>query len=163
MMPQPCADSGPPAWRPTDAVRSRLHLEPRHWAFLERYLADVRRHHAQDVLRIRAYGSRVRGNARPDSDLDILAIVRDGEDPLMPSGLAHDICMDMLEEHPHLIGDVQVMGFEHQGWLKLLREEWLFPHVVEEEGLDLHWSPSLPANVYVGVGSRPPITMVYDA
>ena len=161
-MPQTCVDAGRELWRPPDSIKSRLHLEPRHWAFLERYLAVVQERHADDVLRIRAYGSRVRGNVHQDSDLDLLAIVRDGVSEFVPVDLAHDICMDMFENHPCLLGDVDVMGFEHRHWLKLLRQECLYPHVVEEEGLDLHWSHSLPERAYSGVGSRPPINMVYD-
>ena len=149
-------------WSPPAGVLARMHLDSMHVSFLKRYLPALGHAAGDGVVRVRAYGSRVRGNVRPDSDLDLLVTVRGGVDRRLPGDVSFQVGMDMSDEHPSLFALVDVMTFEHDHWLSQLREGQLFPHVVEDEGVDLYFSPSLSADAYTGVGVPPGITMVYD-
>ncbi len=54
----------------------------------EEILRIAARHGAYNV---RVFGSRARGQARPDSDLDLLVEVRPNHSPWFPAGLAADL------------------------------------------------------------------------
>ena len=55
---------------------NKLHLTPDESAWLEAYCSELR-HHADKVVRMLVYGSKARGDAHDESDVDVLIIVRD--------------------------------------------------------------------------------------
>ena len=57
-----------------------LHPEEQRW--LDEYRKVLNERHPGTVLRMVIYGSKARGDAREDSDLDVLLVVRDGTDHL---------------------------------------------------------------------------------
>lgn len=71
---------GPPGQGPAAMQRSEdvigLSLTPGEGAWLEAYRSSLRQRHPGSVVRMLVYGSKARGDAHPDSDLDVLIIVR---------------------------------------------------------------------------------------
>jgi predicted nucleotidyltransferase len=53
-----------------------LTLHPEERAWLDKYREALKREHADSVRRLVVYGSKARGDAHEDSDLDVLLIVR---------------------------------------------------------------------------------------
>ena len=53
-----------------------LTLHPEEQAWLDEYREALNERHSGTVLRMVIYGSKARGDAREDSDLDVLVIVR---------------------------------------------------------------------------------------
>ncbi len=60
-----------------------LTLHPEEEAWLDAYREALRREHADVVLRLVLYGSKARGDAHDESDVDLLLIVRDDAAELM--------------------------------------------------------------------------------
>lgn len=54
-----------------------LTLEPAEQAWLDEYRNTLRTRHPGVVARLAIYGSKARGDARADSDLDVLLVVND--------------------------------------------------------------------------------------
>lgn len=46
---------------------------------LERFASDVRRHYGDRLVALLLFGSRARGDHRPDSDADVAVVLRDGD------------------------------------------------------------------------------------
>ena len=66
---------------------------------LDDYVAAVRQHYGKRLVDILIFGSRARGDARPDSDLDLAVILEDGDwkvwdERWFLSGLAYDALID---------------------------------------------------------------------
>jgi len=63
------------------------------------YVAAVREHYGTRLVDILLFGSRARGDARPDSDADIAVVLRDGDwgfwaEQMNLAGLAYDVLLD---------------------------------------------------------------------
>jgi hypothetical protein len=66
---------------------------------LDDYVAAVHKHYGKRLIDILIFGSRARGDARPDSDADIAVILEDGdwrfwEEKWLLAGLAYDVLLD---------------------------------------------------------------------
>lgn len=66
---------------------------------VEDYVAAVRRHYGRRLVDILVFGSRARGDARPDSDVDLAVILEDGEwefwqEKMRLSDLAYDALLE---------------------------------------------------------------------
>ena len=66
---------------------------------LDDYVAAVRKHYGTRLVDILIFGSRARGDARPDSDADLAVILEDGDwkfwdEQMFLSGLAYDVLLD---------------------------------------------------------------------
>ena len=66
---------------------------------LDDYVAAVRRHYGPRLVDIFIFGSRARGDARPDSDADVAVIIEDGdwefwEEKWLLAGLAYDVLLE---------------------------------------------------------------------
>ena len=59
-----------------------LTLHPEEQTWLDEYRKALRERHPGTVLSMVIYGSKARGDAREDSDLDVLLVVKDGADHL---------------------------------------------------------------------------------
>ena len=67
---------------------------------LDDYVAAVRKHYGARLVDILIFGSRARGDARPDSDADLAVILEDGDwklwdEKIFLSGLAYDVLLDV--------------------------------------------------------------------
>ena len=66
---------------------------------LDDYVAAVRQHYGTRLVDILVFGSRARGDARPDSDVDLAVILEDGDwtfwdETMSLSDLAYDAVVD---------------------------------------------------------------------
>jgi len=66
---------------------------------LEDYVAAVRHHYGPRLVDILIFGSRARGDARPDSDADLVVILKDGDwrfwgEKMRLSDLAYDALLE---------------------------------------------------------------------
>lgn len=94
----------------------------------------VRERYGDRVSSLRVFGSRARGEARPDSDLDILVLLEAAtlDDRRAISDLATDL---MLE---HLMGfEVAPRVLSCEEFQRLVSLERLFPAEVERDGIVL--------------------------
>jgi predicted nucleotidyltransferase len=74
-------------------------MNPEERKALDDYVAAVRRHYGVQLEDILVFGSRARGDARPDSDVDLVVILEDGEwqpweEKWFLSGLAYDAMIE---------------------------------------------------------------------
>jgi len=65
---------------------------------LEDYVSAVRRHYGPRVVDVLIFGSRARGDARPESDADVAVILDDGDwrfwtEKMLLAGLAYDVLL----------------------------------------------------------------------
>lgn len=100
--------------------------------FLQRYRQQASALLGPRLLQMRLFGSRARGDFRPDSDLDLLVLVdrADEDTRRCLSGLAYDLSMEM---GLHYGVSLQVQSHEHfQG---LIRHETLFARDILEQGV----------------------------
>jgi len=75
-----------PEWWSDAAMKDEITGAP--WSRREEIMAIARRH---GVIDVRVFGSRARGDARPDSDLDLLIEVGPDHSPWFPGGLVADL------------------------------------------------------------------------
>lgn len=79
---------------------------------LSTYIADLRAAEGSAVESVHLFGSRARGDHRADSDVDVLVVYRDANDPEWVrlrrlSGLAFDVLLDTgvhIQPHPVSLG-----------------------------------------------------------
>lgn len=73
-------------------------MTPKEHDALADYVAAVRRHYGDRLVDMLIFGSRARGNARPDSDADVAVILEDGDwrfwtEKMLLAGLAYDVLL----------------------------------------------------------------------
>ncbi|MBI3925640.1 MAG: nucleotidyltransferase domain-containing protein [Armatimonadetes bacterium] len=109
-------------------------LSPLERRAAEDFAARVRRDLGDCVLDIRVFGSRARGEAREDSDLDIWVLLEeaDGSIRRTVSDLATDL---LLEEDLPLVISPRVMSRDQHTQLVAL--ERLLPAEIERDGIPL--------------------------
>ena len=103
-------------------------------SFLQRYRQQASALLGPLLVEMRLFGSRARGDFRPDSDLDLLVLV-DGLDENIRrvlSGLAYDLSMEMGLDYGV---SLQVQTPEH--FERLVRHETLFAREILEQGVAL--------------------------
>ena len=78
------------------------------------------------------YGSRARGDQRPDSDYDLLALVKDFDREKDWSPTLHKLMLDLFQMEPHEI-EVNIIPRDAD----VLEQRTIFMHNVREEGFRL--------------------------
>jgi uncharacterized protein len=115
-------------WKmPADASLQALRTEgltPTATRALELFARDARRSYGDDLQRIVLFGSRARGDAGPDSDVDVAVVLKDIRDRVADRNRLADIAYDAIVE---TYVDVQA--------LPISQDEWDHP--------DLHRNPDL--------------------
>jgi predicted nucleotidyltransferase len=74
-------------------------MTPEERKALDDYVTAVRRHYGSRLVDILVFGSRARGNHRPESDADIAVVLRDNdwgfwEEQMILADLAYDVLLD---------------------------------------------------------------------
>ncbi len=107
-----------------------LTLDPDEQTWLDEYRGALRDAHAEAVLRLVVYGSKARGDAHAESDLDLLLIVRDDaadlKRPLRRIG--YELAAPALV-HP------SIMAYTQAEWNALERYRSTYHASVEREGI----------------------------
>ena len=135
--------------RPTATVPDRPTLEPDERLWLEGYLERLRNAPGGLLKRLMVYGSKARGDAGPESDVDVLVLVGD-----VPEGVRN---AEKLIDGGDDTDDVnhQVVVKTEADWLRDMEKDWPFARNVEAEGIQLH--PEYRA-ARMPPGVRPPVT-----
>lgn len=112
-------------------------------AALATYVERVARLYPDDVLSVTLYGSRARGDAKIESDIDVLVVVR-RDTPILRQGLA-DLAWQVQFEHGVVISDI-IRSAEQFNRMRANR--FPFYQNVEREGVLLWKNTSEPMPVY---------------
>lgn len=99
------------------------------------FLHKLEKRYTERILSVRLFGSRARGEARPDSDVDIAVIV-DQDDPELRRSIRF-LAVDVWLEHGLYIS-TRVWSLPHWNQLKNIRTGLYLN--LEREGVELHSS-----------------------
>ncbi len=81
------------------STQSREDVQP----ILDQIKAYLRQRFGDDIVSILLYGSYARGSAKPESDIDLLVLVRDSLNPAEVRQSLSDLLYDILLEHGELV------------------------------------------------------------
>lgn len=112
------------------------HLTTRERAAVQAFLQRLLHSYHQIVQRTVLFGSKARGDSEPDSDIDILIIVKEESWPLRDAISA--IAARVSLEYGVLIGP-RVIGW--QRWHRMQRERFSLYENVDREGIPLFLEP----------------------
>lgn len=127
-----------------DILRTTLpRSRPQVRAAIVAYVRRVATDYANEVLSITLYGSQARGEAFPESDIDLFIIVRH-DTPALRQVLVN-LAWQVQFEHDVVISDV-IRSVDRLSHMQITR----FPYYqsIEREGILLWKSTSKPAPVY---------------
>ena len=107
-----------------------LTLHPEEQIWLDAYREALQRDHADAVRRLVVYGSKARGDAHDESDIDLLLIVRDDDAELMRPlrRLGHELAV------PSMVLP-SIMAYTRSEWSQLERHRSAYHAAVEREGV----------------------------
>ena len=125
--------------RQTHRTRSRRTAQ----AALATYVERVTRLYPDEVLSVTLYGSQARGDAKVESDIDVLVVVRH-DTPALRQALA-DLAWQVQFEHGVVISDI-IRSAEQFNRMRANR--FPFYQNVEREGVLLWKNTSEPTPVY---------------
>ncbi len=124
-------------------------LEPDEVLWLERYVDRLKKAPGGLLKRLVVYGSKARGDAGPESDVDVLVLVGDVPDAVPTArGLSYG------DDDPDTV-DYSVVVRTEADWLRDLDRELPFPRNVEAEGVQLYPVYRPPRR---SPGDLPPVT-----
>jgi len=108
------------------------HLTPKEKLALREYLQRLRQEYGRDVLSVKLYGSKARGDHHADSDLDLL--VRVGQDNRQLYADMYLIASDIELKYDLILG-MMLVGPKHYDLMRKLGEP-LYKNV-QREGVEL--------------------------
>ena len=135
---------------PATAPRREPALDDNEKRWLEGYVERLRTTPGALVERVVVYGSKARGDAGPESDVDVLVLVRDGPGAVETAGnlVYRDVDNSYGVNHSIVVRTTAQ-------WNEGLEMELPFPRNVEAEGIEVH-PARRPARR--PPGDRPPVT-----
>ena len=108
---------------------SKLQLTPDERVWLDAYRSALRRHSGK-VVRLLIYGSKARGDAHADSDLDVLLIVKDAaadaKRPLRRIGYGLAATSDAVPS---------ILAYTQEEWQVRSAKGYPFQQAVERDGV----------------------------
>jgi uncharacterized protein len=107
-----------------------LPAPPRDHPLLRRLRAELERLYGPRLERVILFGSRARGDARPDSDWDVAVVLRGHDGDLEESFRLADLAYDLLLETGEMLSPKPFASEE-------LEERTLFMHNLRGEGVPL--------------------------
>ena len=109
-----------------------LTLHPDEQTWLDEYRKALSERHPGTVLRMVIYGSKARGDAREDSDLDVLLVVRDGSGhlklPLREIGYELAATSEAVPS---------ILAYTREEWDDRKRRGYPFQKIVERDGVSV--------------------------
>ncbi len=107
-----------------------LTLHPQEQVWLDEYRQALKGQHADAVLRLVVYGSKARGDAHDESDIDLLLVVDDDAADMKRSlrRLGHELAV------PSLVLP-SIMAYTQSEWNQLERYHSAYHAAVEREGV----------------------------
>lgn len=115
---------------PKDELVVKLTREERMW--LKAYRKEIEEHYSRSVVRMLIYGSKARGEDHPDSDLDVLLIVKDDagrlKRELRRAGYLLAATSDVLPS---------ILAYTEEGWDLRDKSGSAFRRAVERDGVQV--------------------------
>ena len=109
-----------------------LTLHPDEQTWLDEYRKALSERYPGTVLRMVIYGSKARGDAREDSDLDVLLLVRDGSGhlklPLREIGYELAATSEVVPS---------ILAYTREEWDDRKRRGYPFQKIVERDGVSV--------------------------
>ena len=109
-----------------------LTLDAAERAWLDEYRDALKARHPGAVVRMVIYGSKARGDAREESDLDVLLVVKDGagrlKRPLRDIGYELAATADAVPS---------ILAYTQEEWEDRKRRGFPFPQAVEHDGVSI--------------------------
>ncbi len=99
---------------------------------LSDYVQKMTTHYPQDLLSITLYGSQARGDAHPESDIDLFLVVQDNSPTLREA--FHDLAWEVQFKHDMVISDI--IRSEEQAH-KMQMQRFPYYQNIEKEGIIL--------------------------
>jgi predicted nucleotidyltransferase len=99
---------------------------------LDEFVRRLRAKYADQVLLVRLFGSKARGDFDAESDVDVLVVVKNN-DWQFSDDVALEACDPMLEHN--VVISPTVVGADHYGWLQ--EHKAPFYRAVKQDGVDL--------------------------
>lgn len=119
-------------------------LQPKVQAALESYLSQLVATYRDKVWSVTLYGSQARGEAGPDSDIDLLVVVYQDLPPLRQALI--DLAWQVQFEHNVVISDIICSLNQFQ---QLQAGRFPYYQNIEQEGILLWKNPSEPTPAFV--------------
>lgn len=111
---------------------SRICLNKNEKAALFEFKKELREKLGDNLVMIKLFGSRARGKARPDSDIDVLVITKELDRKIddIIIDITWQVCLDY---------DVylEMLDFSIEKYHRLQKEQWPFILNVDREGVEL--------------------------
>lgn len=112
--------------------------EEQQWLTAYRKALDAR--YPGTVERIAVFGSKVRGEATDDSDLDVLVLVRGADDRMQQRemrNLGHDLATELYlaGDDPNAVVVASIMVYSTSAWETSKRQGFAFQTTVEREAV----------------------------
>jgi predicted nucleotidyltransferase len=104
--------------------------KPQNDPVLKRFRAAVNEIYGERVERMVLYGSRARGDAKPDSDYDVAVFLRDMADRFAEMDRLADLSTAILDETGEFIHAMPYRAGSYEDRTSLMRE-------IRREGIDL--------------------------
>ena len=123
-----------------------INLKSNERAALEKLKTRLRERFGERLVKLVFYGSRARGEGDEESDLDVMAIVRDSDGKADDTDAARSLGYQIGDRHGVYI---QLHVYTGAEWEERLGQQWPFHTTVEAEGVALVGSVS---------GQRSPMT-----
>ncbi|MDY6875213.1 MAG: nucleotidyltransferase domain-containing protein [Chloroflexota bacterium] len=105
------------------------HLTPHERGVLSEFLSRLRERCSDHITHVWIFGSKVRGDFDEESDVDLLIVVRDGNDVL--GGVIGEIAYDLSLEHGVLLCDHVISAWRFAQMRA--RQEPLYESIMREE------------------------------
>ncbi len=117
----------------TNEMTTEISLTAREAAALTAYITQLHRQLDGNLLTVILYGSKARGDATPDSDIDLLTVLRHTDEPLKQT--ATDIAWEIALEYDVPLSPIVVNAQRYQ---ELRAERFTFYRNVHRDGYTLY-------------------------
>lgn len=109
-----------------------VYLAPREWRAVKKLLSQLQAAYGKQIRQAMLFGSKARGDANPDSDIDILVLVDKETWALKDeiSGMAADINLEA-----DLLMDVRVIGVDR--WLHMAKVQAGLYRTISQDAISL--------------------------
>ena len=105
------------------------YLSKRDRAAIVNLVEDLNKHFGEEFVQIKLFGSKIRGEETPESDIDVLIIVREETWELKHALLKRGARLSMEND---VLFNLHIIGLERWEWMKKIRFP-LYRSIVEDE------------------------------
>ena len=113
-------------------MKHTLQLTPDETTWLTQYRQALSERHPGAVVRMLVYGSKARGESHPDSDVDVLLVVRNDAGPLKRP--LRNIGYELAATSDAV---PSILAYTEDEWRERTNKGYPFQHAVERDGVSV--------------------------